>query len=449
MSTRSRRAAVALAVVVLVVLLVGCVSEPAPSVSKPAPSTPSTHYFVSAVGSDTNSGTTPDSPWQSLMKVNEVAFNPGDSISFRKGDEWIGNVVLDESGTTASAIRLDSYGNGNLPTISGGEGGDCFRLNGSHIEVDGLRAIGCGYAGFNVYGDHVVVKNSEAADNTAGIRVGTGSDFGNYSNNVLTDNNVMNVNTPGDQCGTREAANCTDDSGAFGVLINGNDNEFSGNTVTGSTASSYDFRRDGSAFEIYNGSRNNIHHNKAINNNVFSEIGRSDGAANGNVFRYNLIRSACGAECTEAGGLIIRGPGTRYGPVKRTTFEFNTVWLNGSHSRGVVCHASCPSSTVIRANILVAVRDALWMDGSGWTEQSNVVNGPSNVPLDNSSTTAPAEFVNPPDDLHLTGGSPAIDRAGSSPSKVDLDQASVPQNGQCSGSGQADAGAYEYKPSNC
>ena len=236
MRTRSTRAAAALAVALLMVLLVGCVSTTGPS-------TPSTHYYVSAVGSDTNSGTSPDSPWQSLMKINETAFNAGDTISFRKGDEWIGNVQLDESGTPASAIKLNSYGNGNIPTITSGEGGNCFRLNGSYIEVDGLRATSCGYAGFNVYGDHVVVKNSEASDNTAGIKVGTGSDFGNYSNNVLTDNNVMNVNTPGTKCGTAQAANCTDDSGAFGVLINGNDNEFSGNTVTGSTAASYDFSR--------------------------------------------------------------------------------------------------------------------------------------------------------------------------------------------------------------
>ena len=122
------------------------------------------------------------------------------------------------------------------------------------------------------------------------------------------------------------------------------------------------------------------------------------------------------------------------------------MWLNGSHSRGVVCHALCPSSTVIRANILVAVRDALWMDGSGWTEQSNVINGPSNVPLDNSSTTASAQFVNPPDGLHLTSGSPAIDRGDSIPSGAHLDQTSVPQPGQCSGTGKPDAGAYEDGP---
>jgi hypothetical protein len=442
MSTYFTRAAAALAAVLPVVLLAGCVSSTNPP-------TPGTHYYVSAAGSDTNSGTSPEAPWQSLQKINDTAFRPGDSISFRQGDEWIGSVSLDESGTPASAIRLDSYGNGKLPTITSGEGGNCFRLDVSYLEVDGLRATDCGYAGFNVSGDHVVVKNSKASGNSAGIRVGTGSDFGNYSNNVLTDNNVMNVHTRGRRCGTPQAASCSDDSGAFGVLINGNDNEFSGNTVTGSSAFSHDFGRDGSAFEIYDGSRNNIHNNKAIDNNVFSEVGRSDGAADGNVFRYNLIRSSCGAKCREAAGLIIRGPGTQYGPTNSTTFEFNTVWLNGSRSRGVVCHAACPSSTVIRANILVAVQYALWLDGAGWTEQSNVINGPSNVPLDNSSTTAPAGFVNPPKDLHLTSGSPAIDRAGGSPSGAGLDQSAAPQNGQCPGSGQADAGAYEYRPANC
>ena len=67
---------------------------------------------------------------------------------------------------------------------------------------------------------------------------------------------------------------CTDDSGAFGFLINGSDNEFAGNTITGSTAVSYDFGHDGSAFEIFNGNRNRIHHNVAVDNNVFSELGR-------------------------------------------------------------------------------------------------------------------------------------------------------------------------------
>ena len=72
-------------------------------------------------------------------------------------------------------------------------------------------------------------------------------------------------------------------------------------------------------------------------------------------------------------GLIARGGTSSFGPTDGTTFEHNTVWLDGPDSQAVVCHASCPASTVIRANILVAVRNSLWMDSAGWTEEQNVL----------------------------------------------------------------------------
>lgn len=412
-------------------------------------SAPGTAYYVSAEGNDGNAGTSPGSAWQSLSRINETVLQPGDSVSFRRGDSWTGGVVLDQSGTPGSVITLNSYGSGDLPVIAGGEAGTCVRLNGSYVVVDGLRAAGCGYAGFSIYGDNAAVRNSAAAHNAVGLKVGGGSDFGNYTHNTLTDNNVMNVNTQGTGCGTAQAVDCSDDSGAFGVLINGSNNEFSGNTVTGSSASSFDFGRDGSAFEIFNGSRNKIHHNVSVDNNVFSEIGRSGGAADDNTYSYNLVKATCGADCSQAMGLIARGPTSSFGPTNGTTFEHNTVWLDGADSQAVVCHASCPASTVIRANILVAVRNTLWMDGSGWTEQQNVINGPSNVVPDGTSTTAEAGFLNAPADLHLTGASPAVDRAGSGPSTLDLGGRAVAPGGGCDGVGAADSGAYEYKPANC
>jgi hypothetical protein len=279
--------------------------------------------------------------------------------------------------------------------------------------------------------------------------VGSGSDFGSYTNNALTGNNIMNVNTPGAFCGTPAAVNCNDDSGAFGVLINGDDNEFSGNTITGSTATSHDFSHDGAAFEIYNGNRNLIHHNVSVDNNVFSEIGRSSGTADGNTYRYNLVRASCGFECSQTMGLIARGPTSSFGPTNGTVFEHNTVWLDGPESKAVVCHATCPSSTIIRANILVGVSNSLWMDGSGWTEEQNVLNGPTNIPPSASSSTDPADFVDAPADLHLSSTSPAIDRAGPSSQDLDLSGQSIPQNGDCAGTSDADSGVYEYVASHC
>lgn len=409
-----------------------------------------TTYFVSDAGDDGNNGTSPDTAWKSLAKVSAAGLEPGDSVSFRRGDVWTGGLSVSRSGNAKAAVTLNSYGSGTLPTFLTGDGGNCIKIDGDYIIVDGLRAEACGYAGFSISGDHNVIRNSAAAGNAAGIKVSQGSVFGRYLDNTLTDNNVMNANTPGTDCGTDQALRCNDDSGAFGILINGDDNEFSGNTITGSTAQSFDFSYDGSAFEIFNGSRNNIHHNTAVDNNVFSEIGRSKGsAADGNTFRYNLIRSTCGENCSQATGLIARGPTSSFGPTNDTVFEHNTVWLDGWESQAIVCHGSCPSSTKIRGNILVAVRNALWIDGSGWIEEQNVLNGPTSVMPHRSSSTSPAGFVDPPGDLRLTESSPAIDRAGDGVSLADLDGQDVTRNGDCRGGGAADSGAYEYRPNNC
>lgn len=440
MKIKATAAATLMTLLVLAGLLQGA--------SSPA-SAAGTAYYVSDAGDDSNDGLSPASAWKSLEKVNGTVLEPGDSVSFRRGDTWTGGLIVNQSGTARSAITINGYGSGSPPTIVVGQLGSCLRVNGRFVAVDGLRAEGCGYAGISIYGDHGVVRNSTAIYNAVGIQVGNGSDFGSYTNNTLADNNVMNVNTPGVACGTADAVNCTDDSGAFGILINGNDNEFSGNTLTGSTATSYDFGHDGSAIEIYNGNRNRIHHNVAIDNNVFSEIGRSNRTADGNSFSYNVIRADCGPTCSQATGLIVRGPASSFGPTNGTVFEHNTVWLDGPDSQAVVCHASCPRSTVIRGNILVAVRNSVWMDGSGWTEEQNVLNGPTNIVPSGSSTTAPARFANAPADLHLAASSPAIDRADKGFSGLDLGGQTVAQNGDCSGTTAADSGAYEYDSPDC
>jgi hypothetical protein len=433
--------AAALMTVLMVSGLVAAFSAPA--------SAAGTTYYVSAAGSDSNAGTSSAAPWKSLTKVGQAVLKPGDTVSFRKGDTWTGGIVTAQSGTSAAPITLNSYGTGNAPTVTGGKSGNCIRINGSYTTVDGLRAVACGYAGFSLTGDRDVVRNSSASNNAVGLKIGAGSDFGKYTGNSLTNNNVMNVNTPGTNCGTASAVNCSDDSGAFGVLINGNDNEFSGNTVSGSTGKSYDFNQDGGAFEIYNGNRNNIHHNVSVDNNNFSELGKSSGTADGNMYRYNLVRSTCGASCSEAKGLIARGTGTSFGPTNGTVFEFNTVYLTGSVSEAVVCHATCPSSTVVRANILVGVKNALYMNGSGWTEKQNVLNGPTNITPDSTSTTAAAGFVSAPANLRLTSTSPAIDRAGTSAYTLDLAGAPATQNGDCAGTAAADSGAYEFDSPAC
>jgi hypothetical protein len=81
--------------------------------------------------------------------------------------------------------------------------------------------------------------------------------------NVIRDNNRMSVNTPGGD----------DDSGAFGVLLQGHGTEVSFNTISGHDTASYDYGRDGAAVEVYGATGSNVHHNLAFDNDAFSELG--------------------------------------------------------------------------------------------------------------------------------------------------------------------------------
>src|SRR6478672_11430341 len=144
-------------------------------------------YYVSADGSDANDGTSPQSAWETLDKVNTTALRPGDSVSFRRGDIFSGGLVVSQGGTSRLRITLNAYGTGDLPVITGGLTGTCVSLDGDYVTVDGLRAESCGYAGFSTYGDHDSIRNSAAKNNAAGIRVSEGSDFGSYANNTLAD----------------------------------------------------------------------------------------------------------------------------------------------------------------------------------------------------------------------------------------------------------------------
>ncbi len=85
-------------------------------------------YFVDVLsGSDQNTGTSPAQAWQSIQKVNQVALMPGDSVLFRRGGNWLENLVPKGSGAEGKRIVIGAYGQGSAPVlnargvISGGE----------------------------------------------------------------------------------------------------------------------------------------------------------------------------------------------------------------------------------------------------------------------------------------------------------------------------------------
>ncbi|MDO4586816.1 MAG: right-handed parallel beta-helix repeat-containing protein [Planctomycetia bacterium] len=74
----------------------------------------SEYYIDSESGKDENSGTTPQAAWNSLTKVNETQFQPGDSIYFKRGGLWRGT-FKPKSGDSSQTILYSSYGEGEKP----------------------------------------------------------------------------------------------------------------------------------------------------------------------------------------------------------------------------------------------------------------------------------------------------------------------------------------------
>jgi Right handed beta helix region len=80
----------------------------------------SDEYYIDANnGNDINSGHSPQSAWQTLKKVNQTVFQPGDKIFFKSGDSWGGQLELRGSGTPAAPIQINKYGEGKKPAIYG------------------------------------------------------------------------------------------------------------------------------------------------------------------------------------------------------------------------------------------------------------------------------------------------------------------------------------------
>ncbi|MES2371433.1 MAG: T9SS type A sorting domain-containing protein [Bacteroidota bacterium] len=80
-----------------------------------------TSYYFSTSGSDANTGTTSASPFKTIVKLNTLVLNPGDSILFKCGDTLRGQVNLNYSGTASLPIVFTFYGSGAKPVISGAE----------------------------------------------------------------------------------------------------------------------------------------------------------------------------------------------------------------------------------------------------------------------------------------------------------------------------------------
>ncbi len=128
-------------------------------------------YFVSAsLGDDNNDGRSMSSPWATLPRVNEAKFVAGDTVYFKAGDIFAGQLLVDESGMAGQPIHFTAYGEGDTPVIDGsaGSGGSelaaILMINQDHIEISHLtirnfrKQTKANIADMDAYG--ILVKNT-------------------------------------------------------------------------------------------------------------------------------------------------------------------------------------------------------------------------------------------------------------------------------------------------
>ena len=82
------------------------------------------YYFSSSLGNDSLSPLQAQNsytPWASLQKLNAYfhQLHPGDSILFKRGDVFYGEISCNASGLPGSPLVLSAYGTGKEPVITG------------------------------------------------------------------------------------------------------------------------------------------------------------------------------------------------------------------------------------------------------------------------------------------------------------------------------------------
>lgn len=80
-----------------------------------------TTYYVSPTGNDANNGTSQNSAWQTIDRVNQSTYSiqPGDQILFQRGGHYRGEIIWGTSGTPAAPVTYGAYGSGDDPIIDG------------------------------------------------------------------------------------------------------------------------------------------------------------------------------------------------------------------------------------------------------------------------------------------------------------------------------------------
>ncbi|HEY6795678.1 MAG TPA: hypothetical protein VI248_13450 [Kineosporiaceae bacterium] len=342
--------------------------------------------------------------WRSLARAETEQLHAGDTVLFRRGCTWEGNLTLRTGGTPQRKLIVTAYGDGSrpvltLPSDSAHEAiVDMFADN---IILSSLKLAGARAAGVHIH--------AGASDNAVEDVEVTSSGFGVQ---IEGDHNLISHTNAHDLRIIRSTPGGDDDFGAVGYVISGVGNEVAYSRCVRCRAPSDDYGTDGGFVEIWNsGDDTYVHHNYSTDNAGFFELGGENLAHHANNVRvaYNIIEDSGGSLDVHTQGkfaLIVTG----------LRFENNTVIQSRKSEPQLIFFGSTRASLAVRNNIFFLTGPGLtvWL-GSGDFDRSHNLYYTSNgasvgLPLLRSETHADPQFVSPETgDFRLRATSPAKD----------------------------------------
>lgn len=161
-------------------------------------------YYVSITGNDSNNGTSVNSPWKSISKVNSVTLHAGDSVLFKGGQTFDGSLEIGskDAGNSTTAVTFGSYD--GQATINAGRGTGATVLNASGIWFEDLQFVGtpssAPQSGINFEGYKAgVYYTNDRIDNcsisgfwTAGVLIEAGDSNSGFKGLRVTNNSIFN-----------------------------------------------------------------------------------------------------------------------------------------------------------------------------------------------------------------------------------------------------------------
>ncbi len=168
-----------------------------------------TDYYVDATdGDDAKDGLSAANAWETITKVNSVAFSAGDNILFQRGETWTDTttLVLDNAGGSGNVITYGAYGTGNLPKFTGMTTRG-ISLLANYITLENVEVYSVGGAGLYSSGAYtgITVQNTVIHDNP-----GYGMWLAGGTNLLVSSNTAYQNGTEGQAYDNIHIENSTD-----------------------------------------------------------------------------------------------------------------------------------------------------------------------------------------------------------------------------------------------